>query len=338
MKKVLFVFLLGLLLSKPFLVQASTGGASDIATDEYNTISAAHHYYVITCGLGCKQCGIEPRIKYICPYPHAYASGYIEAHGGGGVSEYEEWHYIDDNGVEQIQIRQGSSDYGSAPGPGCFWVLGDTSWLVVNGTPGSYTSNWGYGDSTLKSKYGEYEKWEKGTHAWPGYESAVINVVHGVDVGDIGDATYSNLCNMSTFIWGGNACKEVGESAFRDCHSLTSFTWDNNIKWIHNKAMTLCPNLKSTSLPSNLVALDKGVFQRDPLTSITFPQGLTSIGQYCFGGCSKMTWVDWGAKKCSVGKYAFNNCYGLGQCVKYLPNWVSPIDKTSFRNCYGYTK
>ena len=47
------------------------------------------------------------------------------------------------------------------------------------------------------------------------------------------------------------------------------------------------------------------------LTSVTIPEGVTSIGQYTFSGCSSLTSVTFPASVTSIGNNAFNDCTAL---------------------------
>ena len=71
------------------------------------------------------------------------------------------------------------------------------------------------------------------------------------------------------------------------------------------------------------------------LTSLTLPDGITSIGEFAFSGCSGLTSLTLPAGITSIGEYAFYGCSGLTSIT--IPNGVTQIDKNAFRDCTGLT-
>ena len=68
---------------------------------------------------------------------------------------------------------------------------------------------------------------------------------------------------------------------------------------------------------------------------VTLPDGLTSIGNYAFDGCYKMTSVTIPNSVTSIGKCAFYNCYGLTSIT--IPNSVTSIGGSAFDGCSSLT-
>lgn len=277
---------------------AATTSPGDIASNDYLTLAAAHSYYVGTLGQPCRQCGIPAKWW-------AQSGDY-----GFGIYAHGEFN-------------------------GCFWIMmEDTHWLVVNGT--GNTGNWQYGDSSLKSKFSqEYINKAYGVHPWSGLEDFPTQVIHGEGLGDIGKGTYSNLHNVSSFYWGGNGCQEIDDYAFYDMNNLQSIVIDDNVVSINNYAFGLNPILENINFSASLQHIGIRAFQNTAIKECIFPVKLKRIEKAAFSGCSKMKNIKWGKARCKVGKYAFNNCYGLGyRNVKYIPKYIE-YQKTSFRNCYG---
>ena len=71
------------------------------------------------------------------------------------------------------------------------------------------------------------------------------------------------------------------------------------------------------------------------LTSITIPNSVTSIGYYAFQNCSGLTSVTIPNSVTSLGEGAFYGCSGLTSIT--IPNSVTSIGKEAFSGCSGLT-
>lgn len=81
----------------------------------------------------------------------------------------------------------------------------------------------------------------------------------------------------------------------------------------HNKSLTSiafsgCTGLTSITFPEGLTSIDGSAFSDcSGLTSVTFPESLTSIGYLAFSGCTGLTSVD--ASKCVVLEFLKDDYY-----------------------------
>ena len=81
-----------------------------------------------------------------------------------------------------------------------------------------------------------------------------------------------------------------------------------------------------------VTGIDKMAFNGcSSLTSVTFPEGLTSIGDNAFNGCSGLTSVTFPEGLTSIGYKAFYNCYGLTNAP--IPEGVTSIGAMAFWYC-----
>ena len=73
------------------------------------------------------------------------------------------------------------------------------------------------------------------------------------------------------------------------------------------------------------------------LTSITIPENVTSIGDYAFSGCSSLIYINISenSKLTLIGSYAFNNCGKLTSMT--IPKGVTSIKNYTFANCGNLT-
>ena len=135
----------------------------------------------------------------------------------------------------------------------------------------------------------------------------------------------------------------IGSQAFQDCSGLTSITLPPSLTSIGRSAFSSCDNLQPSITDDNgvkylgseqnpyLVLWDgtgitspsytvnenckfihsDAFYNCDSLTSITLPEGLTSIGDYAFYSCSNLTSITLPSSLTSIGGRAFYGCSGL---------------------------
>ena len=71
------------------------------------------------------------------------------------------------------------------------------------------------------------------------------------------------------------------------------------------------------------------------LTSVTIGNGVTIIGNYAFYGCSKLTSVDIPNSVTSIGSFAFNGCSSLKSVT--ISDSVTGIGRYAFQVCVSLT-
>ncbi|WP_394901913.1 leucine-rich repeat domain-containing protein, partial [Bacteroides xylanisolvens] len=71
------------------------------------------------------------------------------------------------------------------------------------------------------------------------------------------------------------------------------------------------------------------------LTSITIPDGVTSIGSYAFSGCSSLTSITITDGVTNIGSYAFSGCSSLTSIT--IPDGVTSIGSYAFSGCSKLT-
>ena len=74
---------------------------------------------------------------------------------------------------------------------------------------------------------------------------------------------------------------------------------------------------------------------RGQLVSVTIPNSVTSIGDFAFSYCQKLTSIDIPNSVTSLGAYAFDNCYALSSV--HLSNSITSIGNSTFKSCHSLT-
>ena len=111
---------------------------------------------------------------------------------------------------------------------------------------------------------------------------------------------------------------EIGTQAFCWCYSLTSITIPNNLTTMGVAVFGYCNNLSEFNGPlvsedGKCLVIDGKLFAFAPegLTEYTIPNGVTTIGNYAFLGCSGLTSVTIPDSVTTIGRDAFYNCSSL---------------------------
>lgn len=74
--------------------------------------------------------------------------------------------------------------------------------------------------------------------------------------------------------------------------------------------------------------------QRSEIHTVTFPDGMTTVGNYAMYQHSNLATINWGGNTViTIGNYAFYSCQSLPNLI--LPTSVQHIGVNSFQYCYG---
>ena len=83
---------------------------------------------------------------------------------------------------------------------------------------------------------------------------------------------------------------EIGNSAFRDCKSLTEITIPDGVTEIGNSAFYNCTSLSKAQLSNGVTKIGDYAFRDcENLAEITIPDSVTYIGEESFYGCKSLT-------------------------------------------------
>lgn len=105
----------------------------------------------------------------------------------------------------------------------------------------------------------------------------------------------------------------------------------NGIVTLGNRAFAGCP-LSTITIPESVTSMGAEIFYDcNNITTIELPEWLTSIGNYMFYSCDNLTSLNIPENVTSIGAYAFYNCGELTSLN--IPEKVSQIGSNAFYNC-----
>ncbi|MGN0594135.1 MAG: leucine-rich repeat protein, partial [Hominimerdicola sp.] len=147
---------------------------------------------------------------------------------------------------------------------------------------------------------------------------------------------------------------ELEQKSFADCKVLTKVTMPVDLDYIQNSsnydAFTGCTNVEEirytvgrTNEMTDFVNYsgDNQLYwtnslqyiAKNKLTTVSFDEGITHIGNYAFRGCSALSTVNLPSTLKSIGKEAFNHCTELTQIE--FPVGLETLGEFSFYGCSG---
>ena len=168
-----------------------------------------------------------------------------------------------------------------------------------------------------------------------------ITIPDSVTIVDFG-AFYG--CTGLTSITIPDSVKEIGANAFDGCTGLTIITIPDSVTYIHGSAFSGCVGLE-TIIVSNgnpiyfsagncIIAKENDVLILGCKTSVIH-DGVKSIGEYAFAGCTELTSITIPDSVTSIGRCAFAGCTGLKSIA--IGDGVTSIGGSAFSDCTSLT-
>ena len=135
-----------------------------------------------------------------------------------------------------------------------------------------------------------------------------------------------------------------GSYTFRNCTSLTSFTFPNTTDNLGEHMFDGCTSLKTVTLSTSCVYIAQYMFYNcTSLESISMPETVNRVGgtysstvnattpSYAFYGCSSLASVEFSDNITGIGVNSFQNCTSLTEIN--LPSKLQRLSTSSFEGC-----
>ncbi|MBQ3431637.1 MAG: leucine-rich repeat domain-containing protein [Clostridia bacterium] len=179
--------------------------------------------------------------------------------------------------------------------------------------------------------------------------SSLTSVTIPNSVTSIGNSAFSG-CSGLISITIPDSVISIGDSVFFDCRGLKELTMPCSAK-IYNSENTFknCTNIEKITLTKGIGAMQNYAslnsaadtyyqytpwyIGRNNLKEIVIEDGVKSIGDYVFCGCSGVTSITIPDSVTSIGSAAFSCCSGLTSIT--IPHSVTNIGSSAFSDCRG---
>ncbi len=124
-----------------------------------------------------------------------------------------------------------------------------------------------------------------------------------------------------------SSVESIGSDVFYNCANLTDIYISDIAAWC---------NIDFSNYAANPLYVAKNLYLNDELvTELVIPEGVTSINNYAFKGCSGLTSIEIPSSVTSIGDSAFSGCSGLTSIE--IPSSVTSIGDYAFSGCSGIT-
>jgi len=154
-------------------------------------------------------------------------------------------------------------------------------------------------------------------------------------VTSIGNSAFRDCSSLTTILIP-SSVTSIGQSAFSGCSSLTEITIPSSVTNIGQTTFYNCANLTTITIPTSVTSIGESAFDGcTNLSFITIPTGVISIEYGVFRDCSSLTSISIPTNVTSIGQFAFYGCSSLTQFI--IPSSMISIGQYAFYGCSSLT-
>lgn len=157
-------------------------------------------------------------------------------------------------------------------------------------------------------------------------------------------------CESLTSVIFGNGLKSVSYGMFSGCSALADIYIPEGISYINPYAFDGCVSLSEINVSKDNPAyrtIDGNLYSKDSTclhiyapgkteSTFTVPEKVTTIGDFAFNGCKKLTEIVVGENVSAIGFESFRNCSSLSRVV--LPSTLTKLSAYAFDGCENLTE
>ena len=166
--------------------------------------------------------------------------------------------------------------------------------------------------------------------------SSLTSITIPTNVTSIDASAFSRCSSLTSVTWNAKNCSNYATPFYGICSQITSFILGDSVTHIPDLLCDEMENLSSITIPNGVTTIGKTAFCTcTSLSSINIPNSVTSIGDMAFNNCSSLVSVTLGNGITSIGNNVFDNCSSLTS-IK-IPDQVTYIGNSAFYNCSSLT-
>lgn len=210
----------------------------------------------------------------------------------------------------------------------------ETYTLTISGTGPMYDYEKYYNSSNPRpwGRDVQFVVIDEGVTTIGSYAFSQCDILHSVTipstVTSIGDCAFSECFNFGGDLVIPDSVLSIGFRAFYYCLYIESVSFGTGLKSIGEGAFQHLSNLKHLVIPDNVTTIGKGAFAACGLEDVTLPNGLLTLEDELFYGCSSLKSVTLPDSLTSIGARVFVNDHSLKEIV--IPKNVTSIGDGAF--------
>ena len=265
-----------------------------------------------------------------------------------GVTSIGSYAFYGCTGLTSVTIPNSVTNIGNNAFDGCSTLTSVTIGNGVtsigseafSGCSGLKSITWNAKNYPVFSNYSDNPFYDKRTQ--------ITEFIIGDEVKSIPEYMCYDMSNLKSLTIP-NSVTSIGGSAFEGCTGLTSVTIPNSVTSIGSSAFYNCSGLQKVIVPDikKWCSITFGSSSDNPLyyahhlysdenteiTKLVIPDGVTSIPNYVFSGCSGLTSVTIPNSVTTISSSAFQGCSGLTSITWNAKNYPAFSSASSSPLC-----